>query len=82
MAVLSAKDTLKERPSEAIDFFEKLLPDVKNEVVERAIRIQMVDLYKANNEPEKALDEMRQLILTTPAVADVPSPATPAPAGN
>src|SRR5947207_13401553 len=47
-AVISAGDILKPRGADAaIDYYTKLLPEVKSPGVQRAIRLQLVDLYKA-----------------------------------
>src|SRR5206468_5530428 len=55
-AVISATDMLKARGADAaIDFFNKTLPQVKNEAVQRAIRLQLVDLYKSSGQQDKAL---------------------------
>jgi hypothetical protein len=62
-AVVSAGDILrKSGPQAAIDFFTKTLPDVKFDAVKRAIRLQLVDLYKANNQQDKALEQLQVLI--------------------
>ena len=62
-AVISAADVLKPRgPDAAIDYFNKLLPDTKSPAVQRAIRIQLIDLYKASGQQEKALDQVRTLV--------------------
>ena len=65
-AVLQASDLLKSRPQEAIDYFTRLLPEVKNESVKRAIRIQLADLYKNSNQNDKALDQLRELMIAAP----------------
>jgi hypothetical protein len=66
-AVLAANDMLKGRGADAgIEYFTKLLPDVKNEAVQRAIRIQLIDLYKKANQPDKALEQMRILMTAAP----------------
>lgn len=66
-AVLQANDLLKSRPQEAIDYFNRLLPEVKNEAVKRAIRLQLADLYKNTHQNDKALDQLRELIVSAPA---------------
>lgn len=72
-AALQANDILKSRPQEAIDYFNKLLPEVKNEAVKRAIRLQLADLYKNSNQNDKALDQLREL-MAAPAAASRPRP--------
>src|SRR6185503_11809544 len=55
-AVVSASDILRQRdkgPEAAIDYFNKTLPDVKNDGVQRAIRIQLIDLYKQSQQTDK-----------------------------
>lgn len=62
-AVVSAADVLRSKgPQAAIDFFNKMLPDVKSDTVRRAIRLQLIDLYKASNQPDKALEQLQTLI--------------------
>lgn len=62
-AVVAAADTLKPRGADtAIEYFSKLLPDVKNEAVSRAIRAQLADLYKQSGQLDKALEQLRTLI--------------------
>lgn len=66
-AVLSADDLLKGKPQDAIDYFTKILPEVKNDSVRRAIRLQLADLYKKTNQPEKALEQLTELMTSAPA---------------
>jgi len=62
-AVVSAADILRKGgPQEAINYFTKVLPDVKQDAVRRAIRLQLIDLYKAANQPDKALEQLNVLI--------------------
>lgn len=69
-AVVSAADVLRKGgPQEAINFFVKILPDVKQDAVRRAIRLQLVDLYKAANQPDKALEQLSNLITADGASA-------------
>ena len=67
-AVISASDMLKRRgPDTAINYFTKILPDVKNEAVQRAIRIQLADLYKAAGQEDKAIEQLEILMKGAPA---------------
>ena len=67
-AVLSASDLLRMRgPDAAIAYFNATLPDVKNEVVQRAIHIQLADLYRQANQQDKAAQELSILIKGAPA---------------
>jgi hypothetical protein len=78
-AVLTASDLLKARGAEvAIDYFTKLLPDVKDPAVQRAIRIQLSDLYTNSKQSDKALEQLRALMLAEPASAPAPAAAKPA----
>jgi hypothetical protein len=70
-AVVSADDLFKGRPPEqAIEYFTKLLSEVKNETVQRAIRLQLIELYGKNNDQQKALEQLRLLMIEPPAGAD------------
>jgi len=80
-AVVNAADTLKPRGADAaIEFFTKILPDVKSPAVQRAIRIQLVDLYKAAGKQDQALEQLKTLITAEPS-KDEPAMAPP-PAGG
>ncbi|HWP40047.1 MAG TPA: hypothetical protein VNL70_03905 [Tepidisphaeraceae bacterium] len=73
-AVVSAADLLRARGTDAaIEHFNKLLPDVKSDAVQRAIRIQLVDLYKQSGQADKALEQLDILIKSAPASA-APTP--------
>jgi hypothetical protein len=79
-AVVSASDILKQRGTDAaIEHFNKLLPEVKNEAVQRAIRIQLVDLYKQAGQADKALEQLDAMMKAAPAGAGMSGGATPAP---
>ena len=70
-AVVAAAEVLKPRgPEAAIDYFNKVLPEVKDPAVARAIRAQLAEQYKAAGQADKALDQLHELITgstTTPA---------------
>ena len=67
-AVMTASDMLKERGADAaINFFNDVLPQVKNEAVQRAIRMQLIDLYKRAGQQDKALEQVKTLITSAPA---------------
>ena len=67
-AVVNAADMLKPRGADvAIDFFTKILPEVKSPAVQRAIRIQLVDLYKAAGKQDQALEQLKTLITAEPS---------------
>ena len=76
-AVLGASDLMKNKPQDAIDYFTKILPEVKNEAVRRAIRLQLADLYKKTDQPDKSLEQLKELIIAAPSTA--PRPGRPAP---
>ena len=62
-AVVSAADILRPRGADvSIEYFTKLLPEVKTPAVQRAIRIQLVDLYKAAGKQDQALEQLKQLM--------------------
>jgi hypothetical protein len=72
-AVISAADLLKPRGADAaIEYFNKMLPEVKSEAVQRAIRIQLVELYKNAGQQDKALEQLDVLIKGAPADAGAP----------
>lgn len=78
-AVVSANDMLKTHPQDAINYFNSLLPDVKNESVRRAIRIQLADLYKTTHQQDKALEQLRDLIISAPQGPRTTRPPLPQP---
>lgn len=62
-AVLTAADLLRPRGSDAaIDYFLKLQPSVKDPAIDRAIRLQLVELYRASNRADEALKQLEGLI--------------------
>ena len=66
-AVVSAGDVFRKKgPEAAIDYFNKILPEVTMDGVKRAIRLQLADLYKANKQEEKALEQLQILMMATP----------------
>ena len=66
-AVITATEMLKARGNDAaIEYFTKVMPDVKDASVQRAIRIQLVDLYKNSGQQDKALAELRSLMTESP----------------
>ena len=72
-AVVSAGDVLRRKgPEAAIDYFNKILPEVSMDGVKRAIRLQLVDLYKDNKQEDKALEQL-QMLMTATATTAAPS---------
>ena len=84
-AVVSADDLLRGKPpEEAIEFFNKMLEETKNETVKRAIRLQLAELHGKAHQPDKALEHLRKLMVDAPDApppppAGGPTPATPKP---
>jgi len=79
-AVVTASDLLKARGTDAgIDYFTKLLPEVKSKAIGRAIRIQLVDLYKAAGKQDQALEQLKELMLAEPAANEGQTPPPPPP---
>jgi hypothetical protein len=77
-AVVSADDLMRGRPpEEAIAFFNKMLDETKNETVQRAIRLQLVELHGKNNQSDKALEHLRILMLS-PQAGEQSLPGAPA----
>lgn len=67
-AVVTAGDLLRPRGADkAIEYFSELLPKVKDPSVERAIRLQLVELHKMSGQHDQALEQLRELILASPA---------------
>jgi hypothetical protein len=72
-AVISASDILKPRGADAaIEYFNKTLPNVKDPAVQRAIRIQLIDLYKAAGQQDKALEQLTQLMTASTGTSETP----------
>ncbi len=62
-AILTAGDILRPRgPEAALGFFGKILETNTDPVIQRAIRLQMVDIYRQSNQPDKALVEIEKII--------------------
>jgi len=67
-AVVTAGEILRARGADtAIAYFNKLMPDVKNDAVQRAIRLQLIELYKMSGQQDKALEQLTSLITSAPA---------------
>lgn len=67
-AVVTTGDILRQRsPEEAIAYFEKLLPEVRNDAVRRAIMLQLAEMHKFRGNNKEALDLLRKLMLEAPA---------------
>ncbi|HYE19778.1 MAG TPA: hypothetical protein VEA69_15110 [Tepidisphaeraceae bacterium] len=65
-AVVSADDLLRGKPDQAVEFFNKMLAEAKSETVQRAIRLQLVELYGRQKQPEKAMEHLQKLITGAP----------------
>lgn len=61
MAVLSVEEHTQDREA-AIEFLERMLPETHNDVVRRAIRIQLADHYKEHQQRKKSLEQIEALI--------------------
>ena len=78
-AVISAADILKARGADAgIEYFTKMLESAKSEAVKRAIRIQLIELYKQAGQQDKAMEQLSELINAAPA-GPAPGDAQPSP---
>ena len=67
-AVISAADLLKARGADAgIEYFTKMLDSAKSDPVKRAIRIQLIELYKQSGQQDKAMEQLTELINAAPA---------------
>jgi hypothetical protein len=77
-AVVTAADMLRPRGADAgIEYFTKLLPEVKSPAVQRAIRLQLVDLYKATGKSEEALTQLREVMKGAPETEPTTPPGRP-----
>ncbi len=65
MAVMSVEDRVHEH-EHAIRFLETMLPNTDDEVVRRAIRIQLADHYKEIERPNESLEQLAILITGRP----------------
>ncbi|HVT90956.1 MAG TPA: hypothetical protein VHD56_19040 [Tepidisphaeraceae bacterium] len=62
-AVVSATDILRQRgPESAITYLNKTLAEVKDPAIQRAIRIQLADLFRQSGQSDKALEQYDVLI--------------------
>jgi hypothetical protein len=66
-AVFGAGEIVNARGTEeTIQYFERLLPNVKDPAVARAIRLQLADAYKQARQPDRALEQFDRLITAQP----------------
>ena|SRR5882724_5365472 len=66
-AVVYTDEILRTKPPrEAIDYYVKLLPDVKDPAVQRAIHLRLAEHYRLANQPDEALGQLRQLMTMPP----------------
>ena len=69
-AVIAAGDVLRTRGADAaFTYYNKQLETVKNDTVKRAIRLQLVDLYRQSGQQDKALEHLTDLMNSVPADA-------------
>lgn len=65
--VITAVDLLRPQGPEAtLDYLNKLMSETQNATVRRAIRLEMIEMYKATGQRDKALDVLHELIVTVP----------------
>ncbi|HMB94511.1 MAG TPA: hypothetical protein VKK61_00580 [Tepidisphaeraceae bacterium] len=78
-AVVSANDLLRQRggADAAIDYFNKMLPQVKDEAVQRTIRIELIDLYKQSGQTDKAIEQLTLLMTSATGSNGMTQPHTP-----
>ncbi|MEO0515342.1 MAG: hypothetical protein AAF086_08630 [Planctomycetota bacterium] len=60
-AVMAVEEHVDE-PADAAALYEEMLPQVTNATVERAIRLKLVDVYAEMDQPEKSVEQLKQLI--------------------
>jgi hypothetical protein len=59
-AVIQAREILRaDGPEEAIEFFEEMLEETNLPAVRRAIRFQLVELHRETDQPDQAMDQLR-----------------------
>jgi len=62
-AAIAAGEMLKSSgPEQAVEYLEKMLKEVKDPAVKRAIRFQLADNYKNSGQQEKALEQYELLM--------------------
>ncbi len=76
-AVITMNDLLRARgPEAAIEHFNRMLPDIKNPTVKRAVQLQLIDLYRHTRQQDRAMELLRDMIMTAPplrpGIADRP----------
>jgi len=77
-AVISLTDTLRPKgPQAVIDELTKLLPQVKDESVARAIRLQLVDFYRVSQQQDKAVEQAEALITGRAVPTSQPTESSP-----
>jgi hypothetical protein len=82
-AVVQTADLLRGRGADAgIDYFNKLLPEVKDPAIQRAIRVQLIELYKQANKPDQALEQLKTLMTGAAPAAPAASSAADAPTSH
>jgi hypothetical protein len=66
-AVFGAGEIVRARGNQqTIDYFERVLPNVKDPSVARAIRLQLADAYRQSQQEDKALQQFEALITAAP----------------
>ena len=79
-AVVAAGDILRPRGADvAIAFYEKALPEAKIPAVQRAIRLQLVDLYKVAGKQDQALEQLKAMMSAEQGSEPVQSQPPPPP---
>jgi hypothetical protein len=69
-AVVTAADILKPRGADtAIEYFNKIMPETKSPAVQRAIRLQLIELYKMSGKQDEALTQLKSLMTAEPTKA-------------
>ena len=78
-AVVTAAEVLRPKGADAaIAYFTKALDKTKNLAVQRAIRLQLVELYRSSGNADKALEQLDVLITGAPE-GETPGPSQPPP---
>ncbi len=77
-AVITAGDLLRARGNEAaINFYTEILPKVSDPVVQRAIHVQLAEMYRSAGKADDAMSELAALMTGKPETITLPPTTKP-----